>query len=49
MLKAALAFFPLIAGYLFVSTWHQTRYLIKREDSQKVYIKAASGVFGYSF
>ncbi|EJM53578.1 hypothetical protein PMI29_05766 [Pseudomonas sp. GM49] len=41
MLKAALAFFPLIAGYLFVSTWHQTRYLIKREDSQKVYIRAA--------
>lgn len=41
MLKAALAFFPLIAGYLFVSTWHQARYLIKREDSQKVYIRAA--------
>lgn len=41
MLKAALALFPLIAGYLFVSTWHQTRYLIKREDSQKVYIRAA--------
>ncbi|MBK5299709.1 MULTISPECIES: hypothetical protein [Gammaproteobacteria] len=41
MLKAALAFFPLIAGYLFVTTWHKTRYLIKREDSQKIYIRAA--------
>lgn len=41
MLKAALAFVPLLAGYLFVSTWHETRYLIKREDSQKLYIRAA--------
>lgn len=41
MLKAALAFIPLLAGYLFVSTWHETRYLIKREDSQKLYIRAA--------
>ncbi|MGU1087203.1 hypothetical protein ACSEOL_15505 [Pseudomonas aeruginosa] len=41
MLKAALAFIPLLAGYLFVSTWHETRYLIKREDSQKLYFRAA--------
>jgi hypothetical protein len=41
MLKAALAFIPLLAGYIFVSTWHETRYLIKREDSQKLYIRAA--------
>lgn len=41
MLKAALAFIPLLGGYLFVSTWHETRYLIKREDSQKLYIRAA--------
>lgn len=41
MLKAALAFVPLLAGYLFVSTWFPTSYLIKREDSQKVYFRAA--------
>lgn len=41
MLKAALAFVPLLAGYIFVSTWFQTSYLIQREDSQKVYFRAA--------
>lgn len=41
MLKAALAFVPLLAGYIFVITWFQTRYLIQREDSQKVYFRAA--------
>lgn len=41
MLKAALAFAPLLAGYLFATTWYRTRYLIKREDPQKVYFRAA--------
>lgn len=41
MLNAALAFIPLLAGYIFVTTWHETRYLIKREDSQKIYFRAA--------
>lgn len=41
MLKAALAFVPLLAGYIFVTTWYQTSFLIKREDSQKVYFRAA--------
>lgn len=41
MLKAALAFVPLLAGYVFISTWLATKYLIKREDSQKLYIRAA--------
>ncbi len=41
MLKAAFALIPLMAGYIFISTWLATRYLIKREDSQKLYIRAA--------
>lgn len=41
MLKAAFALIPLMAGYLFISTWLATKYLIKREDSQKLYIRAA--------
>jgi hypothetical protein len=41
MLKAAFALIPLMAGYVFISTWLATRYLIKREDSQKLYIRAA--------
>lgn len=41
MFKAALAFVPLLAGYIFVTTWYQTSFLIKREDSQKVYFRAA--------
>lgn len=41
MLNAALAFVPLLSGYIFVTTWYQTRYLIQREDSQKVYFRAA--------
>lgn len=41
MLKAALAFVPLLAGYIFVTTWFHTSYMIKREDSQKVYFRAA--------
>ena len=41
MLKAALAFIPLLSGYIFVITWYQTSYLIQREDSQKVYFRAA--------
>lgn len=41
MLKAAFALIPLLAGYVFISTWLATKYLIKREDSQKLYIRAA--------
>jgi hypothetical protein len=41
MFNAALTFIPLLAGYIFVSTWYQTRYLIKREDTQKLYFRAA--------
>lgn len=41
MLNAALAFVPLLAGYIFVTTWFHTHYLIQREDSQKVYFRAA--------
>lgn len=41
MLKAAFALIPLMAGYVFISTWLATRYLIKREEPQKLYIRAA--------
>lgn len=41
MLKAALAFIPLLSGYIFVSTWLRTRYQIQRDNSQKVYFRAA--------
>lgn len=41
MLKALLAFIPLLAGYLFVTRWHESRYQIRRQDSQGVYFYAA--------
>lgn len=41
MLKAALAFIPVLSGYIFCTTWNETRYLLEREDSQKVYFRAA--------
>nr|CDQ34166.1 hypothetical protein BN993_03620 [Virgibacillus halodenitrificans] len=41
MLKALLAFIPLLAGYLFVTRWHESRYLIRRQSSQGVYFFAA--------
>lgn len=41
MLKTILAFVPLLAGYIFVTTWNETRYLIRREQSQQVYFRAA--------
>ncbi len=41
MLKAALAFIPLLSGYLFVTTWFRTSYQIKRDNSQKIYFRSA--------
>lgn len=41
MLKALLAFIPILAGYLFVTRWHESRYLIRRQSSQGVYFFAA--------
>lgn len=41
MLSAALAFIPLLSGYIFVNTWFRTSYQIKRDNSQKVYFRAA--------
>lgn len=41
MFKAALAFIPLLSGYLFVTTWFRTSYQIKRDNSQKIYFRAA--------
>ncbi|GHC17481.1 hypothetical protein GCM10010082_05840 [Kushneria pakistanensis] len=41
MLKAVFAFIPLLAGYLFVTTLHETRFHIRRQNSQAVYFYAA--------
>lgn len=41
MFKAALAFIPLLSGYIFVTTWFRTSFHIKRDNSQKVYFRAA--------
>lgn len=41
MFKAALAFIPLLSGYIFVTTWFRTSFHIQRDNSQKVYFRAA--------
>jgi hypothetical protein len=41
VLKAALAFIPLLSGYIFVSTWLRTSFQTKRDNTQKVYFRAA--------
>ncbi len=46
MLSAVLLFIPLLAGYIFTVTWRYSRYRSAREDSQRLYFRAASyGVF----
>ena len=46
MLSAALLFIPLLAGYIFTVTWRYSRYRSAREDSQRLYFRAAGyGVF----
>lgn len=46
MLQAALFFTPLLAGYVFAVTWKYSCYYSAREDSQRIYFRAAYyGVF----
>lgn len=46
MLKAALLFVPLLAGYVFACTWSYTRFKAAREDAQRIYFRAAYyGIF----
>lgn len=42
MLQALIAFITLLSGYLFVTKWHESRYIIRRQDSQGVYFYAAA-------
>lgn len=41
-LVAIIAFVTLLSGYLFVTKWHESRYIIRRQDSQGVYFYAAA-------
>ncbi|WP_171701729.1 hypothetical protein [Vreelandella azerica] len=41
-LVAIIAFVTLLSGYLFVTKWHASRYIIRRQDSQGVYFYAAA-------
>lgn len=41
MLKAALAFIPLLSGYIFCRNWRYTLYAVSRLDSQQLYFHAA--------
>ena len=41
MFQAFIAFLTVMSGYVFVSTWHRTRYLLLRQPSQKIYFRAA--------
>lgn len=46
MLSAILLFVPLLAGYIFTVTWRYSRYRSAREDSQRLYFRAAGyGLF----
>ena len=41
MFQALTAFITVMSGYVFVSTWHRTRYLLLRQPSQRIYFRAA--------
>lgn len=41
MFYTLLAFWVVLSGYCFVSTWHWTRYLLKRLPSQQLYFRSA--------
>lgn len=41
MFQALVAFLTVMSGYVFVSTWHRTRYLLLRQPPQRVYFRAA--------
>ena len=46
MLQALIAFITVLSGYLFITKWHESRYIIRRQDSQGVYFyAAAAGIF----
>lgn len=46
MISAAFLFAPLLAGYIFAVTWKYSRYRCAREDSQRLYFRAAFyGIF----
>lgn len=46
MLQAAIAFITVLSGYLFITKWHESSYIIRRQDSQGVYFYAATaGIF----
>lgn len=42
MLQALIAFVTILSGYLFITKWHESRYIIRRQDSQGVYFYAAA-------
>ncbi|UDM07821.1 hypothetical protein LG409_02650 [Halomonas sp. NyZ770] len=42
MLQALIAFVTVLSGYLFITKWHESRYIIRRQDSQGVYFYAAA-------
>lgn len=51
MIKAAVLFVPLLAGYIFIRTWKFTNYRVVREEFQKLYFRAAFhgiAIAGYS-
>ncbi|WP_417862383.1 hypothetical protein [Vreelandella venusta] len=41
-LVTIIVFVTLLSGYLFVTKWHESRYIIRRQDSQGVYFYAAA-------
>lgn len=41
MFQALIAFLTVLSGYVFVSTWHRTRFLLLRQPSQRIYFRAA--------
>jgi hypothetical protein len=41
MFQALVAFLTVMSGYVFVSTWHHTRYLLLRQPSQRIYFRSA--------
>lgn len=41
MFQALIAFLTVMSGYVFVSTWHWTRYLLLRQPPQRIYFRAA--------